>query len=932
MMRKKKNLGVANTEQVTGQTVGFPVVGIGASAGGLAAFEAFFSGMPADANPGMAFVLVQHLAPDHTSILTDLIQRYTRMQVFEVNDGMVVHRDCVYIIPPNRDMAFINGVLTLLEPAKPRGQRLPIDFFFRSLALDQHERAIGIILSGTGSDGTLGVRAIKGEGGMVMAQKTQSTEYAGMPCNAIATGLVDFELLPKDMPVKIIEYAAQAFGNSFRRGAVMESLPETAMKKIFVLLRTQTGHDFSQYKLSTINRRIERRMAVNQIELIDGYVKFLQRDPAEVQALFRDLLIGVTSFFRDPDAFKVLEEKAIPKIFANKGEADAIRVWSSGCSTGEEAYSLAMLLAEGMEMREKSFAIQVFATDIDSQAIAVARAGIYPASIVTDISPERLARFFTLEPGGGHYRIHKGIRDMVIFSEQDVIKDPPFSKLDLISCRNVMIYMGSLLQKKLIPMFHYALNSGGALFLGTSETTGDFSALFAALDNKQKLYQRKEDYLGTRRAAIDHFVPLMSAVDATLPSRLSVKLGFTEKLPLRELTEQALLQQVIAAGAMVNGHGDILYLHGRTGMFLEPAPGEAGINNILKMAREGLKNELTMALHKAAGIKETVCHPGLSVKTNGHFTTVNLTVRPVTTGAGATPDSPLYLVILEEAPAGTEISLLRQGYGGQGGQEDVDARIIALKQELRAKEEYLQSANEELQSSNEELKSSNEELQSVNEEMQSTNEELETSKEELQSVNEELSTVNTELQIKMLDLTRLNNDMNNLLSGTGIATLFLDHQLRILRFTPTASEIINLIPSDAGRPVAHIVSNLVGYDCLVADAQAVLDTLIPKEVEVQTTANRWFTLRIQPYRTLANVIEGAVMTFVDITEMVRTREALALTKVDISELKVLAAEKEKRAAELIIANKELAFQNEEKEKRAQEALKMAAELRRLKDK
>jgi two-component system CheB/CheR fusion protein len=488
--------------------------------------------------------------------------------------------------------------------------------------------------------------------------------------------------------------------------------------------------------------------------------------------------------------------------------------------------------------------------------------------------------------------------------------------------------------------------------LGTSETTGDFSGLFSAVDNKQKIYRRKEDLLATRRVAIDHFVPLVTAVDASLPTRVTGRNAFPEKLPLRELTEQALLQQLIAAAALVNGQGDILYLHGRTGMFLEPAPGETGINNILKMSREGLRNDLTMALHKAATIKETVFQPGLSVKTNGHYTAVNLTVRPMMTGAGATPESPLFLVILEEASVGAEGGGQRTEVGGQRP-EDVDARIVALKQELRDKEEYLQSTNEELQSSNEELKSSNEELQSVNEEMQSTNEELETSKEELQSVNEELSTVNTELQIKMLDLTRVNNDMNNLISGTGIATIFLDHKLRILRFTPTISEIINLIPSDAGRQVAHIVSNLVGYDHLVADTQAVLDTLTPKEIEVQTKAGRWFILHILPYRTIANVIEGAVITFVDITEVVRTREALARTTVDISELKGLLEEKEKRAAELIIANKELAFQNEEKEKRAaeliiankelafqneekekraQEALQMAAELRRLKGK
>jgi two-component system CheB/CheR fusion protein len=754
----------------------------------------------------------------------------------------------------------------------PRGQRLPIDFFFRSLAVDQHERAIGVVLSGTGSDGTAGIRAIKGEGGLVVAQKPESTEYDGMPCNAIATGLVDFELLPKEMPAKIMAYAAQVFNKAYRAVTATEPLSETAMKKIFVLLRAQTGHDFSFYKPNTIDRRIARRMAINQIKSIDDYVRHLQRDPAEVTALFRDLLIGVTGFFRDPEAFQLLEEKVIPKIFANKGVDATIRVWSAGCSTGEEAYSLAMLLAEGMEARKKSFAIQVFATDIDSLAIATARAGIYPASIVANISPERLARFFTLEPGGHTYRIHKGIRDMVVFSEQDVIKDPPFSKLDLISCRNVMIYMVAVLQRKLIPLFHYALNPGGTLLLGTSETTGDFLTLFSALDSKQKIYQHKENFIGLRRAAIDHFAPLLTAVDSILPSRVDNKQSIPKKMPLRELTEQALLQQVIAAGALVNGQGDILYLHGRTGMFLEPAPGEAGINNILKMAREGLRNELTMALHKAAGIKETVCHPGLSVKTNGHFTTVNLTVRPVTTGAGASPESPLFLVILEEAPAGSEVRDQRSEVGGPV--LDPDARIAALQQELRAKEEYLQSANEEMQSSNEELKSSNEELQSVNEEMQSTNEELETSKEELQSVNEELSTVNTELQTKMLDLTRANNDMNNLLSGTGIATIFVDMRLRILRFTPTANEIINLIPADAGRPVAHIVSNLKNYDRLVVDMQAVLDTLIPKEVEVQTTAGKWYTLHIQPYRTLANVIEGAVMTFVEITGVVRTREVL----------------------------------------------------------
>ena len=867
---------------------GFPVVGIGASAGGLAAFEAFFSGMPADvdgfgkltAGPGMAFVLVQHLAPDHKSILTDLIRRYTRMQVFEVEDGMTVEPNCAYIIPPNRDMAFLNGALQLMEPAAPRGQRLPIDFFFRSLAQDQHERAICIVLSGTGSDGTQGVRAIKGEGGMVMAQNPASTEYDGMLRSAISTGLVDYELPPAEMPAQLIAYVAHAFGHPPRVASAPLPRAENTLKKIFILLRAQTSHDFSQYKPSTIQRRIERRMAVHQIETMDGYVKHLQQTPAEVEALFRDLLIGVTNFFRDPEAFTALEQQVIPQLLAGKSADAVIRVWVPGCSTGEEAYSIAILLAERQEAMKQSFKVQVFATDIDSQAIATARVGLYPASIAADITPERLAHYFSVEPdlpaerqaGGSAYRIHKGIRDMLVFSEQNVIKDPPFSKLDLISCRNLLIYMGGELQKKLLPLFHYALNPGGFLFLGTSETVGEFDDLFSGLDRKLKLYQRR-DNLHSARMSLDRFLPPMTALDVALP-RVARKAAEAAKLPLRELTEQALLQQVVPAGALVNGQGDILYLHGRTGMYLEPAPGEAGVSNILKMAREGLRRDLTTALHKATLGKETVRQPGLRVKTNGTYTTVNLTIRPVTVGPAATAMAPLYLIILEEVISDQAAVISDQLSVISETSTDADTRVTELKQELRAKEEYLQTANEELETSNEELKSSNEEMQSVNEELQSTNEELETSKEELQSVNEELATVNTELQTKVADLSRANNDMNNLLAGTGIATVFVDHQLRILRFTPAATQIINVIHSDVGRPVGHIVSNLVGYDRLPVDVRTVLDSLSPIDVEVQTTEGKWYLMRIRPYRTLDNVIEGAVITFVDISETKATREAL----------------------------------------------------------
>ncbi|TVQ96942.1 MAG: chemotaxis protein CheR, partial [Desulfovibrionales bacterium] len=742
MLQTKKGKAKAKPEIVSGRSkasapdpaevrqsekslsTGFPIVGIGASAGGLAAFEAFFSGMPADTDPGMAFVLVQHLAPDHKSILTDLIRRYTRMQVFEVEDGMKVAPNCAYIIPPGRDMAFLNGALQLLEPAEPRGRRLPIDFFFRSLAHDQRGRAIGVVLSGTGSDGTLGVRAIKGEGGMVMAQNPESTEYDGMPRSAISTGLVDYELPPAEMPAQLIAYVSHAFGNPPRPVATTPKT-ENALKKIFILLRAQTSHDFSQYKPSTIQRRIERRMAMHQIDTMDGYVRFIQQAPEEVEALFRDMLIGVTSFFRDPEAFNALEEQIIPKLFAARHENAAIRIWVPGCSTGEEAYSLAILLAERQQALKESYRLLVFATDIDSHAIATARSGIYPASIAADLTPERLARFFSPEFGESAFRIHKSIRDMLVFSEQNVIKDPPFSKLDLISCRNMLIYMGGELQKKIIPLFHYALNPGGFLFLGTSETVGEFQDLFDTLDRKLKLYQRKDDLFSAQRPG--QFLPPMTAPD-TGASPAAEKKASPRKLPLRELTEQALLQEIVQVGGLVNAQGDILYLHGRTGQYLEPTPGENGPNNILKMAREGLHRDLVIALRKAAGTGITVRCPGLRVKTNGDVTTVNLTVRPVAIGSAASPEPSLYLVILEQAQesvvsdqlSGTRDQEQDEKPSSVTGCEDAEARIAALKQELRAKEEYLQTTNEELETSNEELKSSNEEMQSINEEMQST--------------------------------------------------------------------------------------------------------------------------------------------------------------------------------------------------------------------
>jgi len=844
----------------------FPIVGIGASAGGLAAFEAFFSGMPAVTDPNMAFVLVQHLAPDHKSILTGLIQRYTRMQVSEVKDGMEVHPNCAYIIPPGKDMAFLNGTLRLLEPSAPRGQRLPIDFFFRSLARDQRERSICIVLSGTGSDGTLGIRAIKGEGGMAMAQSPNTTEYDGMPRSAIATGLIDYELPPAKMAVQLMAYAAHAFTGQAKRSLPAPTEDANTRQTIFNVLCKVTGHDFSQYKPSTINRRLERRLAVHQIETMADYARYLQQTPAEVEALFSDLLIGVTSFFRDPKSFKALEKKIIPKLFTDRSVSDTVRIWSQGCSTGEEAYSLAILLQEHLNTLRQSYTVQIFATDIDSRAIATARAGLYPVSIAADVSPDRLARYFTIEPDNTTYRIHKGIRDMVIFSEQDVIKDPPFSKLDFISCRNLLIYMSSNLQEQIIPLFHYALKPGGFLFLGSSETAGDCGDMFAVFDKKAKFYRRRQVITSVYRVPLGHNFPTRAVEDSIQPQPAWKKYGIG-KMSLRELTEQALLQQVAPTGALVNGRGDILYLHGRTGMYLEPPPGETAVNNILEMARDGLQHELATALHNTSTTQEISYRTGLRVKSHDAFMTVNLTISPMITGPTTSTEVPLYLVILEEVVPVEDDTFTDAERSTLSAELDASVHIASLRHELRAKEQFLQTANEE-------LKSSIEEMQSINEELQSANEELETSKEELQSTNEELATVNSELQSNVADLTRANNDMNNMVAGTGIGTVFVDHLMRILRFTPDLTRIINLIKTDVGRPIGHIVCNLTGYDYFVADVQAVLDNLIPTEKDVQTVEGLWYTMRIQPYRTVDNLIEGAVINFIDVTERKRIEDAL----------------------------------------------------------
>lgn len=851
------------------------VIGIGASAGGLAAFEAFFRNMPTDRASGMAFLVVQHLAPDHPSILSEIIRRCTRMQVFEIRQGMAVQRDCVYVIPPNRVLLYLDGRLVLRERSRVQSGRQTIDVLFNSLARQLRDKSVGIVLSGSGSDGSIGLRAIKEVGGLTIVQAPATAQFQGMPQSAIETGIVDIALPPDQMATHLLNMTHQAPGGRRLASVGTAIWPQDIYQDLMQLLRVQTGHDFSQYKLGTMRRRIERRMAVHQLDSLPAYAAYLRETPGEVRNLYFDLPIGVTAFFRDPEAFQVLERNVLPSLLTEKGPSGVLRIWSVGCSTGEEAYSIGMLVAEAMERQQQQCKVQIFATDLNCRAIAAARAGVYPASIEGELSPARLSRFFTSEMGGSAYRVLKCLRDMMVFSEHDVIRDPPFSRLDVIVCRNLLIYFDSDLQKRLVPLFYYALKPGGTLFLGTSESVGENGELFSMVDRRAKLFRCREDVRSTR--------PGYSAAALLSTTRPKITTHAREDMPgtpmktsLREMTEQALLR-IAPASALVTAQGDVRYLHGRTGRFLEPAPGEAGVSNILAMAREGLRPTLEAALLAAAASHDVPVAHQLEFGSDGQFSRVNLTVRPLAETAAETVGEPLYLVVFEEVdPARwpiaetTETPLEEplEPATGAGNQ------LKHLRRALHVRDEHLKSMSKALERSSEELRSSHDEMQAVNEELQSTNEELETSKEELQAVNEELTTVNTELQIKVADLSRANNDMNNLLAGTGIGTLFLDHDLRILRFTPATSTIINLIPGDVGRPITHIATNLVDYNRLVPDVRTVLDTLENFETDVQTAQHRWYTMRIQPYRTLDYVIEGVVVTFVDITEVTLAREAL----------------------------------------------------------
>jgi two-component system CheB/CheR fusion protein len=839
-IKKKKNIA-----EISSSKNSFYVVGIGASAGGLDALERFFGNMTESA--GIAFIVVTHLDPSHISIMPELIQKSTKMKLFQAEDGMVVEPNHVYVAPPNRDLAILHGTIQLMEPLEAHGFRLPIDFFFKSLSADLGEKAICIILSGMASDGTAGLKAVKSELGMVMVQDPKSAKFDSMPSNAIKTGLADYILPPEEMPDHLIKYISQKVKGVLLDRTIPDGKIPDAFQKIFILLRNHTGHDFSLYKQNTIYRRVEKRINISQLDNLPNYIRLLQEYPAEIENLYKELLIGVTSFFRDPESFEKLKDILL-ELVKSKPDNGQIRVWVPGCSTGEEAYSIAIILWECMNEAKKYFNVQIFATDIDTNAIEKARTGSF-SGIASDVSKERLNSFFTSE--GNIFYVRKEIREMLIFAPQSIIKDPPFTKLDLISCRNLLIYFNTELQKKIIPLFHFSLLSNGILFLGSSETISGFVDLFSMLDKKWKIYKRR-DSVFSEQAFIEFPVSRgKGKVYETIIKKNEVR-------NITQLAEKIILQSYSANCVIINENGDIVYIHGRTGKYLELTNGEAKMN-IFEMAREGLQQELPALIRKVLSSKKSLTAEGIKIKSNGSTHLINLKVKPIKEPAEMLGS---LLIIFEEVIPQKKGSTSKKIHF----EKKSEAIIKELEHELKSTKENLRSTIEELETTNEELKSTNEEMQSTNEEMQSSNEELETSKEELQSLNEELITVNTELQNKNDELSLINNDMKNLLDNINIPTIFLDNNLLINGFTFNATKVVNLISTDIGRPINHIATNLK-YEKFIEDAKEVLRTLVYKEIELQTNDGIWYLMRILPYRTANNIIDGVVMTFSDINNL-----------------------------------------------------------------
>lgn len=845
MKPEKLKLAIPSKEKEAGSDGLFPIVGIGASAGGLEALEQFLANVPE--NSGMAYVVIQHLDPTQKGMLPELLQRVAKMRVFQVKDHMAVKPNCVYVIPPNKSMSILKGVLYLFEPMEIRGLRLPIDFFLRSLAVDQQERSVGVILSGMGSDGSIGLHTIKENNGIVMVQDPATAKFDSMPRNAIDSVLVDIIAPVNELPVKLIDL----FKNipSLKSEMEMENKDKSALEKIIILLRAHTGNDFSLYKKNTLYRRIERRMGIHKIDRIVSYVHYLQDNQVEVEILFKELLIGVTNFFRDSPVWEKLKESVFPDILANTKDGSVLRAWVPGCSTGEEAYSLAIVFKEALEKINKHVGItfQIFATDLDESAVDTARKGVFPANIAADVSQTRLNRFFIKSDDG--YRINTEIREMIVFAQHNIIMHPPFTKIDILTCRNLLIYLDSELQKKLIGLFYYSLNPDGIMLLGSSETLGTQGPLFTTIESKLKIYKRVSN------ALMPDLFDFPSSFSRTKMTNIETQMP--DKLPqnIQTPAEQLLLQHFSPPAVLVNENGDIIYINGRTGKYLEPAVGKANLN-IFAMLREGLRNEFPIAFRKVLSTKGHEVMHQLKVGANGNSQTLDVNIQWI--------DQP-------ESLRGMVMVVFNDVHEVYASKPKANLKTLnsskqsELENELQHTREVMQSTLEEMQTSQEELKSTNEELQSTNEELQSTNEELTTSKEEMQSLNEELQTVNAELQSKVDDYSRVNNDMKNLLNSTDIATLFLDKELNIRRFTNQTTKIFKLIKSDIGRPFTDQVSDL-DYPELADDALEVLQSLVFIQKQISTKDGRWFSIRIMPYRTYDDRIDGLVITFINTSD------------------------------------------------------------------
>ena len=844
-----------------------PAVGIGASAGGVEALELLFHHLPSDT--GMAFIVITHLAPDRQSLLPEIVRRFTTMEVHPVHDGAELGANCVYILPENALASVEGGRLKLRRPNPQHRERKPIDIFLSTLAVDLGECSAGVILSGGDGDGTLGVKAIKARGGLTMAQTSNGhgPAHPSMPESAIATGLIDFAVPAEEMGAKLAQFARslQIIDDLADGDRIVEAEDfRQARLEIYILLRNQIGHDFSGYKTRTFTRRIQRRMQVLTLDTVDGYVERLRQEPAEVSALFRDLLINVTTFFRDADAFTALGQLVIPKLFEGKGADDTVRVWVPGCATGEEVYSIAILMREHMDGLRGLPRVQIFATDIDDRSLAAARAARYPGALLDSVSPERRSRFFTAD--GGAYVVAKEVRDLCIFSPHSVIRDPPFSRMDMVSCRNLLIYFGGDIQQQVIPTFHYSLRPGGYLFLGTSENVSQHTDLFTPIDKAHRIFRSREDVPARLP------VPLvLNTLRPTDPATASPLRG--NGAPLRQTVEAHVLERFAPPHVVVNADGDVIYYSARTGKYLEAAAG-APSRALLAMARKDLRLELRSALREAIEGRRTIVREGVPMEADGgRVQMVTLTVDPLGERVGR---AGIFLVtFLDVGPVLSRVDSLMRFHAAP------DETVIHLERELRETRDRLQSMIEEYETALEELKSSNEELVSVNEELQSTNEELEASKEELQSLNEELQTVNAELSHKVDALDESNSDLHNLFESTQIGTLFLDRDLRIRSFTPPLAQLFNILPTDKGRPFTDLTGRL-SYPGLHEDVAKTLATGAAQELKIESGDGRTHYLaRLRPYTAVDGDTEGVVATFVDVTSIT---EAEAHQRVLIAEL------------------------------------------------